>query len=239
MAVVRMGYQKRVVICDQPSGSLHLGQYLGTLKNCIELQDKYQCFFVITDLQTLNQRLLNSAAIIEKNVFEIMCDYLSVGLRGNNVFLIQSQVPELAELQLYLSPLVSVPRLQQNQTIKNEMKTYGLKNINYSFLGWPIAEAANILSFKTELAPTGYDQLPIIQQTREIALSFNHTFSHEVFPLPEPLLSECPMLIGTDGKNKMSKSLNNFISFAHSPEETKIRILNMVTDYKRVYRNSL
>lgn len=229
-----MKHKKRVLTSDQPTGPLHLGQYLGTLKNCIKFQDKYECFFAITDLQALNSHLMDSTTI-RNNIFEIMCDYLSVGLHPENTFFIQSQVPELAELTMYLSPLITVSRLQQNQTIKNEMKIYDVKNINYGFLGRPLSQTVNILAFKTDFVVIGYDELPLFQETRKIASSFNRVFGQRVFTLPQPILSECPMLVGTDGKNKMSKSLDNFIAFAHSPEETKYRILNMVTDYKRVY----
>jgi len=165
-----------------------------------------------------------------------MCDYLGVGLRPENTFFVQSQVPELAELAMYFSFLVTLARLQRNPTVKDEAKTYGVTNMSYGFLGYPVSQAADILAFKADLIPVGQDQLPHIEQTREIVRSFNRTFGREVFTLPQPLVGEVPVLVGTDGDNKMSKSLDNFVAFAHSPEETERRILNMVTDRKRAYR---
>lgn len=229
-----MQCKKRILTGDRPTGQLHLGHYVGTLKNRVRLQNNYDCFFIIADLQVLTDHLEEHASI-EGNVFEVMCDYLSVGLRPENTFFVQSQVPELAELTMYFSFLVTLARLQRNPTVKDEAKTYGVTNMSYGFLGYPVSQAADILAFKADLIPVGQDQLPHIEQTREIVRSFNRTFGREVFALPQPLVGEVPILVGTDGDNKMSKSLDNFIAFAHSPQETERRILNMVTDHKRVY----
>jgi len=230
-----MQRKKRILTGDRPTGQLHLGHYVGTLKNRVRLQDKYDCFFIIADLQVLTDHLENHSSI-EGNVFEVMCDYLGVGLKPENTFFVQSQVPELAELTMYFSFLVTLPRLQRNPTIKDEAKSYGIKNISYGFLGYPISQAADILAFKADLVPVGQDQLPHIEQTREIVRSFNRVFGKEVFTLPEPLIGEVPILVGIDGTDKMSKSLDNYVAFAHSSEETERRILNMVTDRKRLYR---
>lgn len=230
-----MQQKKRILTGDRPTGQLHLGHYVGTLKNRVRLQDEYECFFIIADLQVLTDHLGDHTSI-ESNVFDVMCDYLGVGLRSENTFFVQSQVPELAELTTYFSFLVTLARLQRNPTVKEEAKTYGVTNMSYGFLGYPVSQAADILAFKADLIPVGQDQLPHIEQTREIVRSFNKTFCKEVFTLPEPLVGEVPVLVGTNGDNKMSKSLDNFISLAHSPEETERRILNMVTDRKRVYR---
>jgi len=230
-----MQRKKRILTGDRPTGQLHLGHYVGTLKNRVRLQDDYDCFFIIADLQVLTDHLEDYTSI-ESNVFEVMCDYLGVGLKPENTFFVQSQVPELAELTIYFSFLVTLARLQRNPTIKDEAKAYGVTNMSYGFLGYPISQAADILAFKAELIPVGQDQLPHIEQTREIVRSFNRVFGKEVFALPEPLVGEVPILVGTDGENKMSKSLDNFIAFAHSSHETDRRILNMVTDRKRAYR---
>jgi len=230
-----MDSKKRILTGDRPTGQLHLGHYVGTLKNRVRLQDEYDCFFIIADLQVLTDHLKDHA-FIEDNVFEVMCDYLGVGLKQENTFFVQSQVPELTELTMYFSFLVTLARLQRNPTVKNEAKTYGVANISYGFLGYPVSQAADILAFKADLIPVGQDQLPHIEQTREIVRSFNLAFGRDVFKLPEPLLGEVPILVGTDGSNKMSKSLDNFVAFAHSPEETERRILSMVTDRKRAYR---
>jgi tryptophanyl-tRNA synthetase len=230
-----MQCKKRILTGDRPTGQLHLGHYVGTLKNRVRLQDDYDCFFIIADLQVLTDHLEDYASI-EGNVLEVVCDYLGVGLKPENTFFVQSQVPELAELTMYFSFLVTLVRLQRNPTVKDEAKTYGVTNMSYGFLGYPVSQAADILAFKADLIPVGQDQLPHIEQTREIVRSFNRTFGREVFALPQPLVGEVPILVGTDGDNKMSKSLDNFIAFAHSPEETERRILNMVTDRKRAYR---
>ena len=230
-----MQRKKRILTGDRPTGQLHLGHYVGTLKNRVRLQDDYDCFFIIADLQVLTDHLEDHTSI-EGNVFEVMCDYLGVGLRPENTFFIQSQVPELAELTMYFLFLVTLARLQRNPTVKDEAKTYGVTNMSYGFLGYPVSQAADILAFKADLIPVGQDQLPHIEQTREIVRSFNRTFGKDVFTLPQPLVGEVPVLVGTDGDNKMSKSLDNFIAFAHSSEETERRILNMVTDRKRAYR---
>lgn len=233
-----MQSKKRILTGDRPTGQLHLGHYVGTLKNRVRLQDKYDCFFILADLQVLTDHLENHSSI-EDNVFEVMCDYLGVGLKTGNTFFVQSQVPELAELTMYFSFLVTLARLQRNPTVKDEAKTYGVTNISYGFLGYPISQAADILAFKADLIPVGQDQLPHIEQTREIVRSFNRIFDKEVFALPEPLVGEVPILAGTDGANKMSKSLDNYVAFAHSSEETERRILNIVTDRKRAYRKDL
>lgn len=227
--------RKRILTGDRPTGQLHLGHYVGTLINRIRLQNEYECFFIIADLQVLTDHL-DDHANIESNVFEVMCDYLGIGLNPENTFFIQSQVPELAELSMYFSFLVSVSRLQRNPTVKDEARTHGVINMSHGFLGYPVSQAADILAFKADLVPVGQDQIPHIEQTREIVKSFNRVFGQEVFHLPEPLLGEVPVLVGTDGEDKMSKSLDNFIALAHTPTETKYRILNMVTDRERPYR---
>jgi tryptophanyl-tRNA synthetase len=229
-----MTYRKRILTGDRPTGQLHLGHYVGTLQNRVRLQEKYECFFIIADLQVLTDHLENYA-LIEQNTFEVMCDNLSVGLNPNNTFFVQSQVPELAELSMYFSFLVSLARLQRNPTIKDEAKAYGVTNISYGFLGYPISQAADILAFKADLIPVGQDQLPHIEQTREIARSFNKIFKQSVFDVPSPLVGDVPVLVGTNGANKMSKSLDNFIAIAHSEKETRRRIAGMVTDTERQY----
>jgi tryptophanyl-tRNA synthetase len=229
---------KRVLTGDRPTGCLHLGHYVGSLKNRLKLQDEYECFFIIADLQVLTDHL-EKYEEIQKNVFEIMCDYLAVGLREDNIFFIQSQVPELTELTVYFSFLVKLPELQRNPTLKEESKMYGVKKMSLGFLSYPVSQAADILFCKPHLVPVGRDQLPHIELAREVARSFNRIFGKKVFPFPQAVLSECPILIGIDGKHKMSKSLNNHIAFAHTPEETTQRILSAYTDPLRPYRKDL
>ncbi len=227
--------KKRILTGDRPTGRLHLGHLVGTLQNRVRLQDEYECFFIIADIQVLTDHIEKHESI-ESNVFEVMCDYLGVGLKPENCFFVQSMVPELSELSMYFSFLVSLARVQRNPTVKNEARMYGVSEISLGFVGYPVSQAADILAFKADLIPCGQDQLPHIEQTREIVRSFNRTFSKEIFGLPEALVGQVPILNGTDGVNKMSKSLNNQIDFAHSEAETVSRIGGMITDIKRAYR---
>lgn len=226
---------KRILTGDRPTGQLHIGHYVGSLKNRIRLQDDYDCYFIIANWQVFTDHIRKYTEI-KQNIFELMCDYLAVGLKPTNTFFIQSEIPELAELTMCFSFVVSLARLQRNPTIKDEIKAYGVSEISYGFIGYPVSQAADILAFKADLVPVGEDQLPHVEQTREVARSFNYTFNKEVFKLPEGLVGEVPRLAGLDGSHKMSKSLDNIICFAHSEEETTKRILTMVTDTERVYR---
>lgn len=227
--------KKRILTGDRPTGRLHLGHLVGTLQNRVRLQDEYECFFIVADLQVLTDHLEKLDAI-EANVFEVMCDYLGVGLKPDNCFFVQSQVPELSELATYFSFFVTLARVQRNPTVKSEAEMYGVSQMSLGFVGYPVSQAADILAFKADLIPVGQDQLPHIEQTREIVRTFNHTFGREIFTLPEALVGQVPILPGTNGDQKMSKSLNNQIDFAHSNEETANRIGKMVTDVQRVYR---
>jgi tryptophanyl-tRNA synthetase len=222
---------KRILTGDRPTGNLHLGHYLGTLKNRVKLQDFYECFFIIADLQVFTDHLQDSEKIAA-NVFEVACDYLGVGLKESNCFFIQSQVPELSELSMYFSFLVNISELKRNPTVKSEAEMYGVSNINLGFFSYPVSQAADILAFKADVVPCGQDQLPHIFQTREIVRIFNNHFG-PIFKDPEELIGECPILKGIDGR-KMSKSLGNTISFAQTEDETEKKILNMLTDEGRV-----
>ncbi|MGI6680361.1 MAG: tryptophan--tRNA ligase [Bdellovibrionota bacterium] len=226
---------KRILTGDRPTGQLHLGHYVGSLKNRVKLQDDYDCYFIIANWQVFTDHLTKYKEI-KKNIFELMCDYLAIGLKPTNTFFIQSEIPELAELTMCFSFIVSLARLQRNPTIKDEIKTYGVGEVSYGLIGYPVSQAADILAFKADCVPVGQDQMPHVEQTREIARSFNHAFGKKVFKLPEGLVGEVPRLAGLDGNHKMSKSLDNIISFAHSEEETTKRVLTMVTDTKRVYK---
>lgn len=228
--------KKRLLTGDRPTGPLHLGHYIGSLKNRISLQDKYECFFIIADLQVLTDHI-HQHKEIKDNIIELVLDYLSIGLKPENYFFVQSAVPELAELTVYFSYIVSLSYLKRNPTIKKEAEMYGIKNMSYGFFGYPISQSADILAFKSQIVPVGKDQLPHIEQAREIAKKFNQTFKKEIFIIPEALLSECPSLIGTDGKNKMSKSLNNAIFLKESEKELKEKVFKMYTDPSRIHAN--
>jgi len=222
---------KRILTGDRPTGNLHLGHYLGTLKNRVRLQDEYECFFIIADLQVFTDHL-HDFKNINSNVFEVACDYLGVGLKEDNCFFIQSQVPELAELSMYFSFLVNISELKRNPTVRSEAELYGDSNMNLGFFSYPVSQAADILAFKADVVPCGQDQLPHIFQAREIVRIFNNNFGL-TFKDPQELIGECPVLKGVDGR-KMSKSLGNTISFAQTKEETEKKVLNMLTDEGRV-----
>lgn len=169
------------------------------------------------------------------SVYELMADYLALGLKPTNYFFIQSQIPELAELTNLFSYLVTVQRMKRNPTLKSEIEMYGVSKMSVGFMNYPISQVADILAFKPDLVPVGKDQLPHIELAIEIARRFNNTFKAKVFLPPKPLLSNTPSLIGTDGKNKMSKSLNNAIFFKDSKEEVRKKVMNMYTDPKRIH----
>ncbi|MFN7088902.1 MAG: tryptophan--tRNA ligase, partial [Candidatus Paceibacteria bacterium] len=188
----------RVLTGDRPTGRLHLGHYFGSLKKRIELQNTgYECFLLIADYQVLTDRL--STKEIEKNIIDITTDYLSVGIdSAKTTIFLQSRIPALAELSLLLSMLASFSKIQGNPTVKEEIKSTGLnKKASLGMISYPVSQAADILLFKANYVPVGEDQLPHIELTREIARIFNKTFK-TIFPLPEPILSDAPRLLGLD-----------------------------------------
>lgn len=223
----------RILTGDRPTGLLHLGHYVGSLKNRVKLQEKYECFFIIADYEFLTDHLLRTREL-DNNVRNLVLDYLSVGIdpKKSAIFL-ESQIPQISELTLLFSMFVKLSRVRRNPTVKEEIKTRGVSDVSYGFIGWPIAQAADILSIRANLVPVGEDQLPHIEQTREIARSFNHLFRN-VFPVPEPLVGEVRRLPGLDGR-KMSKSLNNSIYLSDTPEDVKKKINKAVTDPARIH----
>lgn len=228
--------KKRILTGDRPTGSLHLGHYVGSLKNRVRFQDEYDCFFIIADYQVFTDHL-NDNIQISKNIREITMDYLSVGIdpRKSSIF-IQSEIPEIAQLTMYFSFLVSIARLNRNPTIKEELKAAKIKEseMSYGFLGYPVSQAADILALRADIVPVGEDQLPHLEQTREIAKKFNNTFKTDLFKLPEALLGEVPRLSGLDGQ-KMSKSRNNAIYLKDSKEDVSKKVMKVFTDPTRVH----
>lgn len=230
-----IGNKKRILTGDRPTGPLHIGHYVGSLANRVRLQDEYDCFFIIADYQVLTDHL-SDTALIEGNIREILLDWLAVGLDPEkSTFFIQSCVPQIAELTMYFSMIVSVPEVQRNPTVKDEMKAakIGKKEMSYGFMGYPISQAADIMCVRADLVPVGEDQLPHIEHTREIARRFNRLFA-AVFPEPKALLGSFPRLPGIDGQ-KMSKSRNNAIFLKDSPEEVKKKIMRAYTDPTRIH----
>ena len=179
--------KRRILTGDRPTGPLHLGHYVGSLENRIKFQDEYDCFFIIADYQVLTDHIKETAKT-EKYIREIVLDYLSVGIDPEkSTIFIQSLIPEIAELTMYFSMIVTLARLQRNPTVKKEVRTAKISEISYGFFGYPISQAADILSVRADLIPVGEDQLAHIEQTREIARTFNRLFG-KTFPVPEGLV---------------------------------------------------
>ncbi|QWQ38486.1 tryptophan--tRNA ligase [Gemella sp. zg-570] len=227
--------KKIILTGDRPTGKLHLGHYVGSLQNRVKLQaEKYtEMFIMIADQQALTDNADNPKKIIE-NVTEVALDYLAVGIDpSKTTIFIQSQIPQLAELTMYYMNLVSLARLQRNPTVKQELssKNFG-ESVPTGFLTYPISQAADITAFGATHVPVGEDQKPMLEQTREIVRDFNRIYNKEVLVLPEIVLppKNQGRLMGIDGNGKMSKSLNNGIYLADSPEEIKAKIMKMYTD---------
>ena len=232
-----MEKSKKIILTgDRPTGRLHVGHYVGSLKRRVELQNSGefdQIFIMIADAQALTDNADNPEKV-RQNIIEVALDYLSCGLDpAKSTLFIQSQIPELTELTFYYMNLVTVSRLQRNPTVKNEIKLRNFEaSIPVGFFAYPISQASDITAFKATTVPVGEDQLPMIEQTREIVRSFNHIYG-QVLVEPDVLLPDnkaCLRLPGTDGKAKMSKSLNNCIYLSDSPEEVKKKIMSMFTD---------
>ena len=228
--------EKIILTGDRPTGRLHVGHYVGSLRRRVELQNSGEfdkIYIMIADAQALTDNFDNPEKI-RQNIIEVVLDYLSVGLdpAKSNLF-IQSQVSELTELTFFYSNLVTVSRLQRNPTVKSEIQMRNFEtSIPVGFFTYPISQAADITAFKATTVPVGEDQLPMIEQTREIVRKFNSIYD-EVLVEPEVLLPEneaCMRLPGTDGKAKMSKSLGNCIYLADTEDDVKKKIMNMYTD---------
>jgi tryptophanyl-tRNA synthetase len=221
---------------DRPTGKLHIGHYVGSLRSRVEIQNtgNYEKMYImIADAQALTDNSDNPDKIRE-NIIEVALDYLAVGLDPNKVVLfVQSAVPELTELTYYYSNLVTVSRLQRNPTVKDEVKQKGFSsNIPVGFFTYPISQAADITAFKANLIPVGDDQMPMIEQTREIVRKFNSTYGNVLVEPNEklPQNKQQSRLPGLDGKSKMSKSLGNCIYLSDSKEEVRKKVMSMITD---------
>ena len=228
--------RKKILLTgDRPTGKLHLGHYVGSLRNRVAMQNsgKYIPYIFISDLQALTDNARDPEKI-RRNLIEVALDYLAVGIDPNkSVIFVQSQIPELSELTMYYMNLVTLSRLQRNPTIKTEIKDRGFeKSVPVGFLTYPISQAADITAFDAELVPGGEDQEPILEQDREIVRSFNAIYGET---LVEPYLITpdkdiCKRLPGTDGKSKMSKSLGNCIYLSDEPEVIQKKVMGMFTD---------
>jgi tryptophanyl-tRNA synthetase len=224
---------KRILTGDRPTGKLHLGHYVGSLKNRVRLQGEYECFFIIADLHVLTTRPDKKYVDeIRHNIYEIVLDYLAVGIDAEkNTVFVQSAIPGTYELNLLFGMLVSVPRLERIPSIKEMAQDAHLESMPFGLLGYPVLQAADILLPRAHLVPVSRDNESHVEVTREIARRFNRLYG-EVFPEPEPVLGD--MLVGTDGKTKASKSRGNVIHLSDDAETVEDKVRSMYTDPRRV-----
>jgi len=223
--------KKRILTGDRPTGQLHLGHYVGSLKNRIEMQHSHEQFVMIADAQALTDNY-DHPEKIRSNIFEVMLDYLAVGIDpSKSTIFIQSQIPQLFELTFYFLNMVTYNRLKHNPTVKMEMQQKGMEEtVTAGFMIYPVSQAADIALFGGEVIPVGADQMPIIEQTNEIVRRFNSVYHTDVLKEAQPLLSLCPRLPGADGKAKMSKSLGNALTLSASFKEIEEVVKKMYTD---------
>jgi tryptophanyl-tRNA synthetase len=228
--------EKVLLTGDRPTGKLHLGHYVGSIKNRVALQGKYdRCFYMIADIQALTDNAEHPEKV-RKNVIEVALDNMACGLSPDKTnFFIQSQIPQIAELTILFLNLVTLARLRRNPTVKSEMKQKGFgENVPAGFLAYPVSQAADILFCGGNIVPVGEDQLPVIEQANEIVEKFNSIYG-ATFKKIQPVLSDAPRLIGIDGNAKASKSLNNAIYLDDPLEEIKRKVMMMYTDPSHVH----
>jgi len=227
--------KKRILTGDRPTGPLHLGHYVGTLKNRVALQDQYDCFFIMADLHTLTTAITKEkTSTINDKVKGLVLDYLSVGIDPQKCTIYQqSRVPEVAYLSLIFSNLVTVPRALRVPTLKDVMHDLNIEQPSLGLLNYPVLQAADILMVKADLVPVGKDQESHVEVTREVARDFNKTFG-EIFPEPKALIGDVGSLIGTDGQAKMSKSVGNCIYLSDDEETVNKKVKGMYTDPTRI-----
>ncbi len=222
----------------RPTGKLHLGNYLGALENWVKLQKEYKCFFGVVDLHALTTGY-DQTDELKENIKEMLIDWFSAGIDPEkSTVLIQSCVPEHAELHLLFSMITPMPWLERNPVLKEQVRDLGLKeNINYGLLGYPVLMASDILIYKSNAVPVGEDQVHHIELAREIARRFNSLYQN-IFPLPKVKLTKIPRVPGIDGK-RMSKSLGNTISISDSPKIINEKVKSMITDTQKIRLNDL
>ena len=226
-----MKKQEVVLTGDRPTGPLHLGHYVGSLLNRVELQNLYKQYVMIADVQALTDNASNPQKVRD-NVVQVALDYLAVGIDPNKTTIfIQSMIPEIAELTMFYLNLVTVNRLKRNPTVKTEIqqKEFG-ESIPAGFFVYPVSQAADITVVKGTLVPVGQDQLPMIEQTNEIVRAFNRTYNTDVLVECKALVPKVSRLVGLDGQAKMSKSLNNAIFLSDDVDTLQKRVMSMYTD---------
>ena len=229
-----------LLTADRPTGKLHIGHYIGSLKNRVKLQNSgdYRSFIMIADMQALTDNARNPEKI-RQSLIQVALDYLAVGIDPQkSTILIQSQIPALNELTMYYLDLVTLARLKRNPTVKSEIKQKGFgDNVPAGFLAYPVSQAADITAFKADTVPVGDDQEPMLEQAREIVRTFNSTYQQDVLVEPQGLFSPEGQgrLPGLDGNAKMSKSLNNAIYLADSAAEVHQKVMRMYTDPQHIH----
>src|SRR3990172_7176445 len=228
----------RILTGDRPTGPLHLGHYVGTLVNRVRLQDSHELFLVVADYHTLTtQPTREKVARTHENPRPIVLDYLSVGIDPERATIyVQSDVPEVAELTLLFSMLVTVPRLERVPTLKEVMREQNITHPSLGLLSYPVLQAPDILLVHADLVPVGGDQESHVEVTREIARRFNQMYG-AVFKEPQALIGDVPILVGIDGKLKMSKSLGNAIYLSDDAETVSAKVMQMYTDPARIHAN--
>lgn len=227
--------KKRILSGMRPTGKLHIGHYVGALENWINLQEDYENYHLIADYHVLTTNLDTSN--VYEDTIDMVIDWLAAGLNPeiSPVFR-QSQIKEHTELNLIFSMLITVNRLERNPTIKDQIRDLNIENVIYGHLGYPVLQAADILLYKGNCVPVGEDQVPHIEIAREIARKFNNQYGN-VFPEPEPLLTNFSRLVGLDGNTKMSKSLGNTILLSDEEDTVKGKLRKAVTDPQKVRKN--
>ena len=233
---------KTLLTGDRPTGKLHLGHYFGSIENRVKMQEDYDTYILIADVQAFTDNF-NNPEKVRNNISELVLDYLSSGIDPEKSHIyIQSMIPEVAELTVYFSNLVSVNRLYRNPTTKHEAnqkkEIFGSsgEGITYGFLGYPVSQTADIACVNSNVIPVGEDQLPHIEQAREILRKFNNIYG-ETFNIPEPVLSKNPRIKGLDGNEKMSKSLNNCIYLSDDEETVNKKVMSALTDTTKIKKD--
>ncbi len=229
----------RILTGDRPTGRLHIGHYFGSLKSRVELQDKFETFIEVADVQALTDNF-NNPEKVKQNITQIVMDELAVGIDPNKAtFLLQSEIPEIAELTVYYSNLVTIARLQRNPTVKTEIaqkkELFG-DSVTYGFLGYPVSQAADITAFDASYVPVGEDQLPLIEQCREIVRKFNSIYG-DTLREPTAVISNAARIKGLDGNEKMGKSLGNALYLSDDYETIKTKVMSALTDPSRIKKD--
>jgi len=236
-----MQKKKPVILTgDRPTGPLHIGHYFGSVKNRVALQDEYNTFLLIADVQALTDNF-KTPEKVAANVEEVAIDNFASGIDPEKVtYVIQSTIPAIAELTIFYGNFVTIARLERNPTVKAEIATKKelfAKGVTFGFFGYPVSQAADITAFDANLVPVGEDQMPMIELTREIVRKFNNTYGVEALVEPEGFVPDVARIPGTDGSNKMSKSLDNAIYLRDPPEEIRRKVFSAYTDPRKAGKN--